>query len=616
MTSHADGSRICSRPRGMGYIDCTWLAYAFDRVAPDDRIAQGLTRVGDHYQALYADRLMANHSAAAEFGMASWHRSEERLRWPLWFDRDDLAVASTNPPTGWERIVEQPDVAQAPLNVGAALMREPQLLGLLNPPFVISIHDRRAEKLVIVNDVLAAGRLYEMQTADGRIWSNRLGALCLFAGVAPEADAVGWAIHAASGWFLGGATPFRGATKVPAGTAIVIGRSGRGARVSHQATRALSELVAPRGWRARRSADQPAQAAEQSVALARSIHSIWSVAPTVNLSGGRDSRISAAGTIVAGVEAQYRTMDISPGEADVVKALIAAAPTQVAHQVTRPEHDAPSDGLEDRIGSLHLIHDGVANPMAALQSSPSLPQRQRPAPLISGHGGELGHGFYYSKRSTLRELRRGGRKALVKRLERSGRQHHSAALPDAYNAHLAEVERTLTEGEGYGLSGPTLLDYYYLAERLPFRAGLGARNDRYSACVTPAFIRGCFDLSPRERLAAKFHRAVMARLIPDWNRIPFFAAEGGRMRPMNRSRIWEKGDHAEELERMLDRSDLWEHAFDQGRVNAMWTEARAGRGHSHFESIFMRIAWRVQFEEHLETLAAAARGRSLLAGRS
>jgi hypothetical protein len=75
---------------------------------------------------------------------------------------------------------------------------------------------------------------------------------------------------------------------------------------------------------------------------------------------------------------------------------------------------------------------------------------------------------------------------------------------------------------------------------------------------------------------------------------------------MNRDRIWAKPRHAGELDRLieedLERSD-W---FDTDRVREMWSLARHGDGHPHYESVFMRIAWRACFEDHLRLLGRPA----------
>ena len=103
------------------------------------------------------------------------------------------------------------------------------------------------------------------------------------------------------------------------------------------------------------------------------------------------------------------------------------------------------------------------------------------------------------------------------------------------------------------MKGPSLLDYFYLAERLPHRSGLGARSGRLSACVVPAFVRAAFDLRPGDRLGAKLHAAVVADLVPEWKEIPFFVSGSGAMPATRRARIWEKEEHAAEITQMIER---------------------------------------------------------------
>ena len=76
-------------------------------------------------------------------------------------------------------------------------------------------------------------------------------------------------------------------------------------------------------------------------------------------------------------------------------------------------------------------------------------------PTLSGHGGEIAHGFYYALPEELSEVRKGGGTALVDRLEKAARQKHAAAHRAAYSAYRDEVERALDEGRRHGLVGPT-----------------------------------------------------------------------------------------------------------------------------------------------------------------
>src|SRR5690606_36360062 len=136
--------------------------------------------------------------------------------------------------------------------------------------------------------------------------------------------------------------------------------------------------------------------------------------------------------VASGVPVIFNTGDQVPGEVDTARALVAAAPGDFEHAVFRPEPETePQDDLVERVARIHLVHDGMRNPQEARRAT-QVPHEELPPPTVSGHGGELGHGFYYASAAKLRGLRRGGERALLRQLERNARRKHSAARPQAY----------------------------------------------------------------------------------------------------------------------------------------------------------------------------------------
>ena len=57
---------------------------------------------------------------------------------------------------------------------------------------------------------------------------------------------------------------------------------------------------------------------------------------------------------------------------------------------------------------------------------------------------------------------------------------------------------------------------------------------------------------------------------------------------------------------MIAGGKAWPELFRRRPVRKAWKEARAGKGHEHWEAVFNRIVWREGFEEHLRELARAA----------
>ena len=583
-------------------VEETFLAYAFDRAPDPTRIQDGLGRVQAHYQSLIADPLRRDESIGAEHGLVLWQRPDAHLRWPLWAQAGGLAMATTGVPTGWESVVGPKPPAEAAPELAEALDRDPRKAAGLNAPLVVGLRNADENTLRVVNDCLGVGRLYEMRTDDGWVWSNRLGALPIFAGVKPQADPRGWAILAAAGWFLGDSTPIAGTAKVPAGTMIEVRVRDGATTVEHDATAERERtLVAPRG----RAADGIAAAADDVTVLARCVGEAWGVPTVIDLSGGRDSRVSAAAAISGGLSAEFKTHDNEPGETDTVRALIAAAPQPMEHVVLEPETSDTADDLATRLRAIHLVHDGMRNPQEVRRPT-AIPQVDSIPPAMSGHGGEIGHGFYYANRRALFQLRRGGRDGLMKRLMTAARRRHGAAREDAYDSYRAECDRVLSAGAGAGISGPALLDYFYLAERLPYRSGLGGRSGRYSACATNGFVRAAFDLKPGERLQSKLHKEVVARLVPEWKDVPFYAGGSGQMPTTRRTRIWEKDEHAAEISRMIEEGSGWPDMFEPDTIRRMWDEVRSGGGSADYEHVFYRLVWRVGYEEHLGRIESAA----------
>ncbi|HYX78913.1 MAG TPA: hypothetical protein VE727_06095 [Solirubrobacterales bacterium] len=602
----------------------TWLAYAFESPVAIERVRRALARVEAHYGAQLAEPPPLRASLGETEGMALWRHDDPGSRWPAWAEGDGVVVAATAAPPGWARLVGEVDPAFAAVPLGRALAARPERLGELAPPFVLAVRERgpagggASGRLTIVNDFLGVGRIYEMRfappaapgtpgfDAPGYVWSNRLGALPIFAGAEPEPDRRGWELFAAAGWFIGDATPIRGTSKVGPGTAITVraGAGGAGAHVTRHPTGVAGELVTPHEVYFRGAVDE---AARQATGLARDLARVFDEPATVDLSGGRDSRISAAAAVAAEIGCRFATGDQEPGEVEIARRLVEAAPRRLEHRITRPEADPDDDDLRERVRAIHLVHDGMRDPQD-IRRPMSLPLPIEPMrPTMSGQGGEIAHGFYYPSPKKLAEVRDGGEAGLADRLEQAARQKHSAAHRDAYRAYRREVELALDAGRQRGLAGPSLLDYFYLLHRLPYRSGLGARSGRYSACATPAFVRAAFDLTPEQRLEGKLHLELIDRLVPQWTGVPFFEPnDAGPLPEILPARIWEKPGHAAAVDELVHEGRVWPELFRRREVRRMWSRARKGSGHQHWEGIFNRIVWRECFDEHVRELARSA----------
>jgi hypothetical protein len=591
-----------SQARPANLVEHTWLAYALHREQPAETLDAALRRVGDHYQRLRTEPLRHDRSAGSRLGLALWQRPMPYLAWELFVDDGNAAAAWTNAPTGWRRVIGDvaPERASGPL--AAELAASPDALVDLNPPFTLGVHAAAANGLTVLNDFVGIGRIYELESEAGWVWSNRLGATALFTGAVPPAADHGWQVFAAAGWFLGETTSLEGVRKLP-GASIVTTRLRDGAlNVDHRQASGRADIIRPRDVP---FDDATRVAAEQGLGLAQDVGRLFATRVSVDLSAGRDSRVSASAAIAAGLDASFQTVDLDDGETEIAERLAAAAPGTIEHVRLEPEPDSVGTPLAERLAVFQHMHDGMANPQIGLRGEMALPDDPLTPPVISGHGGELGHGFYYRAPEHLAKLEGKGRQRMAKRLLNMGRKGGSAARGTAFDAYAEEIEHALDDGTALGLEGPNLLDFFYMSQRLAHRSGLGFRSDRYSACSTPAFARLCFDLEPAERLEEKAHHAIVDRLAPAWSEIPFYGGPGTGG-AVNYRRIWErKGDMAT-IAPMLGEDRPQAELFRPKRMRKLWEEMRSGEGDVHAERIVLRVAWRDSFDDHLRVLERAA----------
>src|SRR5690606_21664814 len=133
------------------------------------------------------------------------------------------------------------------------------------------------------------------------------------------------------------------------------------------------------------------------------------------------------------------TSDVKAGEADIARDLVARSPRPVDHKVAwgqgkQKVHKKP---LRDRARDLFLLHEGMRY-AGRVRGRLTLPPPKQSQAVISGHGGEIAHGFYYPNKRKLAEAEADGDAGLLARLMTSVRRSHDAAGADAYS--VAEEE--------------------------------------------------------------------------------------------------------------------------------------------------------------------------------
>lgn len=603
-------------------IDPTWIAFHSETPLEQAGIEAGIDRVADHYEQTATGELRRNLWSDGRIGVICLADPERPCHWPA-FEADRRHVfSSAYVPTGWERLAPSSTVAEAPLRLAGAIAERPSQASVqLDAPAVIAVAVKEEGRLVVVNDCLGAGRLYEGSFEGLTIWSNRLGAIPLLAGSAPAADQRAWELFAAMGWFIRDATPIDGCRRVPPGTVI---DAGPGA-ITRSSSDGLADLVAPPE---RPLTERIEQFAAEAKTAARAAAELFPAKPKVDLSGGRDSRLAAAVFIAAGVPARFVTSDMTSGEADVARGLFERLEGDLDHDVrwAGAERKRYDKGLRERARAVHLLHDGMRH-ASKVRGKMTLPPLPSAGASISGHGGEIAHGFYYTTPRALSKLESGGREALIGRLEQAARRRHRGARSSCYERARVEIEASLGEGAALGVRGATLLDWFYLMERFSHRSGLAADTQRITFFSCRGFLAAAFALTPQQRLDNELHRTATAALVPAWADVPYFRPKKARRgslwaklrgrvgREEKRPMIWE-GDDGGELAAMIEAEGAWTTLYEPDRVRQIWGEVRGGSADPHYQDVFEGIAYREAFDDHLALLSErAAIGAPLVESR-
>lgn len=594
-------------------IDPTWVAYS-SRVPLDARgLDAGSERLSRHYEATAAGELARHRWHGDRVGVVCLTDSARTVAWPAHAEDRARLVVSSHIPTGWKRVVKGAgELSSTALELGAALDREPARAAIdLDAPAVIVVVSKARGELLICNDALGAGRLYRMEVNGVTAWSNRLGALPLFLGVVPRSSIEAWRLFAAMGWFTGSRTPIAGAMRVPPAT---ITRSSSDGEIDTRSTDAIATVLAPApraaiaGW-LREFEAEAAEAAHATIDL-------FPQPPRVDVSGGRDSRLAAAVFVANEIPARFVTSDMTPGEADVARELFSRLGGRFEHRVvwSGDRVKVYDKGLRERALAVHRIHDGMRH-ASKVRGKMRLPPRYSAGAEVSGHGGEIAHGFYYTSPRQLERLVSGGPTALLERLGEAGRRRHHGARAEAYEEAREGCAASLARGRDVGLSGPALLDWFYLMERFAHRSGLAADAQRITFFSCRGFIGAAFAMEPEERLTARLHRRAIARLVPAWAAVPYFAGKPkmnlraklfGRWRQVEkRPMIWEGAD-GDELDRMIRAEGSWTEIYEPARVDEIWRLSRGGRADPQFQDVLEGIAYREAFDDHLALLGRAA----------
>lgn len=587
----------------------TLIAYAIAARAAAP-VEDGCRRVERAYDGRWQESPVRHLHNAPHGGLILWEGGRFS-RWPAWSATGARSVASLYAPVGYERVVQAEPLATAPTRLATELDRCPSGMDEILPPFVLGSLDEDGDRLRLTTDSLGIGRLFELRTRWGWVWSNRPEAALAFAGEPYRMDEVAWAHNAVADEVFGHSSPYQGVRLVDAGTTITWdGHAQRLAAVSRDPVTSWSIPGAPGELSASMDA-----AVDSLTTVAASIGHLFPGTPTVALTGGRDSRLVAAAFLAAGTDITLTTHDALPEDLAVARDLIATLADPPEHRV---KHVASGDVAPPKawaaIPNATAWHDYAEGlrPYSYLHyRAPRHLDIPRP-PTIGGAGGEVAHGFFYlAGRDILENLPPA--EMISRFTDGILRRYHRVAGPRPAAVALVRerIRTSLFDIAAHGYDDFTVLDLFYLRQRLRRWGTTGERPGTISPLIAPAFIRACIGLTPEQRQANLLHRELTRRLVPQWADAPYYPAEYAgttTTRTPIAPRIIRVADATDRdaVNSLVHDPTTWESVLRPEVVRQLWADSLAGHTDAREERVLRAMIWRAAFSDRLHLLDGRA----------
>lgn len=491
------------------------------------------------------------------------------------------------------------------------------LLDLASPQVFCDL-DVSRHRLTLCNDWRGFGRLYEYKTTFGTIWSNKMAAALIFAGVTSQLDVSALADMAACGMFSGTGTGYENLRLAePASLIDVETLSGT--------VRSTRLCEAPAGLV---KAPPPADAVEQTYTAIRA----WmrdldfftaKKKLRLSLSGGRDSRVVGAALLASGLEHEIRVCTPPVMDGALAKRLLRLAgvpttPQTQARRKTIEEWYAARGSLTD-IAAAFLRNENSDISVKLFFSWPSAVADGDTEPFsVCGDQGEVAHNCYYTPQLFAEEnawfANRQGPSPSTKRLDGllNTMSVKSFGVTTACGRQaLTNIRNNvLTLADNLGLEGFYRLDFLYLHLYLnrQWPGANGAFDHKTPLTVYP-YVQNGFNQTLEAKLNSRFVRDVVSRFLPAWRDVPFFhelPAEERQDFYVAYPTYWEMKRGEELLELCKTDSDAWRF-FDKDIItdtlmSIMDAQTYASLPHTKISNInttAQKLLWIMTMEKEL-----------------
>lgn len=399
------------------------------------------------------------------------------------------------------------------------------LINLAAPFAIVAVDD--SGRLSVATDHVGLGHVYAARGAGWAAVSSSARELARLTGAALDHEAMG--VFRLVGHHLGTLTPYRGITKIPAGSIWRVA-DGELTVEPYAGPAAEPEPLAA-----------PAAVRRHGELLRTAVSGFLDTHPgtVLELSGGLDSR-----TVLAAIpperRREVRALTLGhPGSTDVAVATGLAQRYRMAHQVidlTAMAAIEPAAAYQAAMTAAERL-DGLGSPLGA--AALDWVERQVGTdPRLGGHGGELARGAYYMQRQHPRV-----EPGLVDRLAAWWVTANNAVPDEVLQPAFAAYSRAATRQRlretfaAYHTDWLTATDEFYLRERLHRWAGLtltDAASHRVVAnpLLDPEVLTVVRGVPREQRSGSRYAARLLDWLDTDLARLPL----GSGLRPISLGR--------------------------------------------------------------------------------
>lgn len=496
---------------------------------------------------------------------------------------------------------------------GSTAQVDRRVLHHINPPFTLCRFDKNNHMLNVVHDGLGADQFFIAATGRGIIFSNKCWPILLFLGESPRIDLDAWRYWFCLGWFPESATPFENVRSLARGEIIRADSH----TVAFDSEDTFRSWILPSGDRH----STPALVARASDSVRQIIRSNRTAGArySSDLTGGLDSRAICSVLIKEGIPCIFYTGG-SRHSGDVILARRIAKRFNLEwHHVAEPgfgRRDHSATRMDVQFKRLLLWGEGLVEPNRfehfRRESCPT-----EHGAYLSGGSSEISKGHYYANLLRKEHELPSDLHAALTGLE--GRIGQLLRDADSFNVRQ-RLRDQIALGELYGIGGLTLLDFFYLNERVRRWQSAHLAVNLFDRTVLPfvnvEHIQLAFAMRPADKAERRLQTFIIAQNAEELLRVGFADSvpvtlwaflwrailKHRRLAALMKTYSWAdylRGDGRVVVDTVLStQSVLWQ-ILDRNKARARWNEFIRG-SNQEFHFLLGLVAFRQWYAMYAE----------------